>query len=160
LAPRIEGAHFLDLFAGTGANGIEALSRGAELSTFVENDPRSLQTIRRNLEATRLISRASVRRLELPSGLYELCEEGTRYDIVFADPPYDLARQDPDAYMTLLNHLHTAQILANNAMIVIEHDSRAPIYARARLPRVSEKTADFACARHARYGETTLSFFS
>ena len=151
LAPRIEGASFLDLFAGTGANGIEALSRGARLSTFVENDPRSLQTIRRNLEATRLISRASVRRLELPSGLYKLYEESIRYDIVFADPPYDLARQDPDAYTTLLNHLHTAQILATDAIIVIEHDSRtAP----------PEKTADFACTRHARYGETTLSFFS
>jgi 16S rRNA (guanine966-N2)-methyltransferase len=151
LAPRIEGAHFLDLFAGTGANGIEALSRGAESSTFVENNLRSLQTIRRNLEATRLMSRASVRRLDLPTGLYELHEEGTQYDIVFADPPYDLARQNPDAYTTLLDHLYAAQILANDAIVVIEHDSRTAL---------SEKTAHFACTRHARYGETTLSFFS
>ena len=66
IAPRIEGARFLDLFAGTGANGIEALSRGAAFCSFVDQDARSLAVVRGNLEVTRLIARAQLHRCKLP----------------------------------------------------------------------------------------------
>ena len=151
LTPRLEEANFLDLFAGTGANGIEALSRGAEFSTFADNDLRSLKAIRQNLKATRLGTRASVCRLDLPSGLDTLSKRGMRYDIVFADPPYDYAREKPDAYLVLLDCLVAAQILGDAPIIVIEHDSRTAL---------CDKAASLICTRHARYGETTLSFFT
>ena len=151
LTPRVEGAHFLDMFAGTGANGIEALSRGAASATFVDNDARSLEMVRRNLDAARLAAKAVVCRLDLPKGLSTLSSLSTRYDIVFADPPYGFARDGPDAYAKLLDALYDARVLTVEAIVVIEHDFRSS------LP---EKTVHFACARQARYGETALSFFS
>jgi 16S rRNA (guanine(966)-N(2))-methyltransferase RsmD len=151
LTPRVEGARFLDLFAGTGANGIEALSRGAASATFVDNDPRSIEVIRRNLDAARLSTKAEVRRLDLPRGLSTLSRDGVRYAVVFADAPYGLAREDPDAYLRLLEALGGTSIMTVDGIAVIEHDSRV------QLP---ENATTLTRIREARYGGTTLSLFS
>jgi 16S rRNA (guanine(966)-N(2))-methyltransferase RsmD len=148
LAPRLENARFLDLFAGSGANGIEALSRGASSCTFVDQDPRSLAAIKRNLDAARLSEGAKLYRLAIPEGIPILAKEGLQYEIIFADPPYDLTTDD---YDDLLRRLRAAQLLAPGGLLIIEH---------ARRTRLPANTADFECIRHVEYGDTALSFFS
>jgi 16S rRNA (guanine966-N2)-methyltransferase len=84
----VEGATVLDLFAGTGAMGIEALSRGAAHATFVDTDPAAIRAIEANLAATRTEDRATVVRADATS------RAGTPADLAFADPPYAFDRWD------------------------------------------------------------------
>ncbi|MBN2310260.1 MAG: 16S rRNA (guanine(966)-N(2))-methyltransferase RsmD [Candidatus Hydrogenedentes bacterium] len=145
LGPRLADARFLDLFAGTGANGIEALSRGAVHATFVDNDRRSQELVRRNLGRAGLSDSADCRCLRLPNALASLspCEP---YDIIFADPPY--AFEEFDA---LLGALQEGRLLAEDGIVVVEH---------ARGAAVPEQTAGLCRQREAVYGDTRLSFFT
>ena len=88
LAPGLYGVRFLDLFAGSGGIGIEALSRGAVWCTFVEKDKEAVSCIRKNLETTRFSDRAAVVPYDVLTSLPSLGKE--KFDIVFMDPPYDL----------------------------------------------------------------------
>jgi 16S rRNA (guanine966-N2)-methyltransferase len=151
LMPRIEGARFLDLYAGTGANGIEALSRGADSATFVDNDPRSLAVIERNLGAAKLRQSADVRRLDLPEGLRTLWADGKTYDVIFADPPFTTREGAPVEYDRLLSAIDSAHVLGEGGLIVVEHSSRVAL---------SEQKARFTRFRVGKYGEIALSFFS
>ena len=156
IAPRIEEAAFLDLFAGTGANGIEALSRGAKHATFIDNDARALEAIRHTLEATRLAPQAKVRRLTLPNGLIKLSAADTSYDIIFADPPYDFTE-----YGLLLSRIRAGSLLAEGGMIIIEHASRHVGSKSVRTClEIDTDLSGFQCTRRAQYGDTALSFFS
>ena len=120
LMPVIEGAHCLDLFAGTGALGIEALSRGAAAVDFVEADAQLADMLRANL--TRLHQSARVTRGD---AMRFLAEGAARYDIVFLDPPFVADLWSPAAQA-----LETAQRLAAGAWIYVE----APVDAVAELP--------------------------
>jgi 16S rRNA (guanine966-N2)-methyltransferase len=146
LAPRIGGTRFLDLYAGTGAVGIEALSRGATAVTFVESDRRAETLIAENLahcavENGYAIIRATVARaidqLDAAAfGPYEL------FDIVWLDPPYD---EHPDAAMAAAGVL-----IAPGGLLVLEHARRRPAPETAgRLVRVRQVTS----------GDSTLSFY-
>ena len=146
LAPRLEGARFLDLFAGSGANGVEALSRGAAAAVFADSDDCSLQAIRRNLEATHLATRARVARLALPEGLSTLAVREQPFDIVFADPPYDFSK-----YADLLGSIRGESLLAADGVLVIEHATRVDLGA---------DWGGFARGSCRPYGDTALSFFS
>lgn len=146
LGPRLEGARFLDLFAGTGANGIEALSRGAAACVFVDNEPRALEAIRANLERARVAQRADVRHLTLPAGLMALAGNAGPFDIVFADPPYDYRE-----HAALMDFLWKSSLLAPEGLIVVEHPVRRPVDATA---------AAYKWKRTALYGDTALSFYS
>jgi len=88
LGARIQGAVMLDLFAGTGAIGIEALSRGAEYVTFVERTRAATSVLRRNLSDLGLLERTRLLKLDTRGALSRLGREGRTYDLVFADPPY------------------------------------------------------------------------
>ncbi len=88
LAERIPGARVLDLFAGTGAFGIEALSRGAESAAFVEKDGRAMSLVADNLRKTHLVERARMFRDDVRHAIEVLAREGATFDLVFADPPY------------------------------------------------------------------------
>jgi 16S rRNA (guanine(966)-N(2))-methyltransferase RsmD len=145
LGPRLEGARFLDLFAGTGANGIEALSRGARAAVFVENDLRSIEAIRRNLELTRLSGATCLRAL-LPAALAELGRKEPPFDLVFADPPYAFSD-----YERLLLGLEEGGLVAQDGLIVVEHAVRVGI---------PEKVGELTRYRQAVYGDTARSFFS
>jgi 16S rRNA (guanine966-N2)-methyltransferase len=106
----VEGGCVLDLFAGSGALGLEALSRGAETAVFVESDPGAVKTIERNLEKLGLegrIVRADVRRY--------LPRECERYDVVFVDPPYELVES---LRMSLAEHL--PRVVADGGTVVYE----------------------------------------
>src|SRR5690606_10612902 len=100
LAPWVPGARVLDLYAGTGALGIEALSRGAQEAVFVERQPRVVQVLRANLRHTGLAPLARVRVGDAAREIIRLARHGERFDLVFMDPPYGrgLAR---DTLLTL-----------------------------------------------------------
>jgi len=82
----VQGAHFLDAFAGSAAIGIEALSRGATHAVFIDSSQKSIDLAKRNLEKTRLTQYATVIKGEVPSALKKL--SGQKFDIIFLDPPY------------------------------------------------------------------------
>lgn len=144
LQPRIEGAAFLDLFAGAGANGIEALSRGAARAVFVDADPRALAAIRANLQRARLDARAMVMAQRLPAGLARIPHAATPFDLAFADPPYAFG-----AYAGLLEAL-SGGLLTPEALVVVEHDARRPCV---------DQAGSFQRTRTATYGAAALSFY-
>ena len=88
LGTRIPGSRFLDLYAGTGAVGIEALSRGATIVTFVESDPKAVQVMRKNLTACGMLDQAVVRVGPTQTFLRQPQSWDGPYDVLFADPPY------------------------------------------------------------------------
>ncbi len=94
LGPAVEGARVLDLYAGTGAMGIEALSRGAARALFLDSAPAAAKTIAENLRRTRLLARGEVRRLDV---LRALRQNLGQFDLVLADPPYKTAKGDLEA---------------------------------------------------------------
>lgn len=96
LGPAVQGAAVLDLYAGTGAGGIEALSRGARSALFVDSAPAAARTIRENLRRTRLAARGSVRRQEARSALRSRLG---RFDLVLLDPPYRVGPPELDAVL-------------------------------------------------------------
>jgi 16S rRNA (guanine966-N2)-methyltransferase len=122
-----DNAEVLDLYAGTGALGVEALSRGAERATFVESDARACAVIRENLMRTGLAEQANVVRGRV--GRWRP-PEGARYTIVLADPPYDDAAA---AWIAIERSVEGA--LAPHAILVVEHSARSlPPSAVAGLP--------------------------
>ncbi|HEY5260637.1 MAG TPA: 16S rRNA (guanine(966)-N(2))-methyltransferase RsmD, partial [Solirubrobacteraceae bacterium] len=138
---KLEGAIALDLFAGTGALGIEALSRGAERVVFVERDSTALQALRANLEQLGLCAPAAeVRAGEALAALRAARKRGETYDLVFVDPPYAQTRDLGDELSALLPGL-----LAPGARVVVESDRRAP----AELP--------LRVVQQRRYGDTTIT---
>jgi 16S rRNA (guanine966-N2)-methyltransferase len=134
----VSGARVIDLYAGSGALGIEALSRGAESALFVERDQLALAALRRNLEAVGADS--DVRRQDVLRFLAR--PEGT-FDLVFCDPPYD----DAPRIAAPLEEALPA-ILEENARIVTESDKRNPLV--LSLPLVVERA----------YGDTRIAIHS
>jgi 16S rRNA (guanine966-N2)-methyltransferase len=141
-APLIDGARFLDGFAGTGAVGIEALSRGAAHVTFVERDARAVRLIEKNLTHAGLgADRHVIIRAELADGVRRLA--GQRFDIVFLDPPYGAA--ELRGALTAVEPLVGAETL-----LVIEHAKRDAAPARSGL---------LARARELASGDSALTFY-
>ncbi|OGX61061.1 MAG: 16S rRNA (guanine(966)-N(2))-methyltransferase RsmD, partial [Paenibacillus sp. RIFOXYA1_FULL_44_5] len=118
IGPYFTDGAVLDLFAGTGGLGIEALSRGMERAIFVDKEGSSIQTIRANLQATGLDARAEIYRNDALRALKALEKRKNRFDLVFLDPPYRLKIAEQ-----LLELLLQYQLLQPNAIIVYEHDS-------------------------------------
>lgn len=139
LGDRVPGATVLDLYAGSGAIGIEALSRGADHATFVEHARPALAALRENLVRTRLAEAATVEPIDVARFLGR--QPATRWDLVFLDPPYDLR-----AIVAPLRAVEPH--LAIDAMVVIKH------FWRTDVPDV----AGLRPVRQRRFGETMLSF--
>jgi len=112
----IDWSYVLDLYAGTGALGIEALSRGAERADFVECNPRCCALIKQNLEHTKLTAEGNVYCMTVAKALSLL---GKKYDIVFLDPPYS----DP-ATTTILGKLASSSLVGENSTLILEHSRR------------------------------------
>jgi 16S rRNA (guanine966-N2)-methyltransferase len=115
-AARLDGAVVLDLYAGSGALGIEALSRGAARAVFVDNDRRAHDALRANLEATGFTERAQVRRMSASSFGRRADADGP-FDLVFVDPPYDL---DTTELCATLLALARSGCLTVDATVVVE----------------------------------------
>jgi 16S rRNA (guanine966-N2)-methyltransferase len=119
----VEDARVLDLFAGTGALGIEALSRGARHAVFVERDERALRALRENLDALGVgAQEAEVRGGDARAALRSARTCSETYDLVFIDPPYRRARELEAELSDLL-----APLLAPGSRVVVESDRRAPM---------------------------------
>ena len=112
----LPGCRFLDLFAGSGAMGIEALSRGAERAVFIENNPKAVAVIKENLIHTKLIDEADVITGDCAAALRRL-EVSTKhvFGIVFMDPPYDKDLEDG-----VLRVLKTSRLIDEDTMIILE----------------------------------------
>ena len=125
LTPRIEGARFADLYAGSGAVGLEALSRGAGHCTFVEQAPPAITAIRANLATLGIARDFSLEARSVKRSLEHLATAQPRFDIVFLDPPYDAAAE----YIATLNRIaaDAASLLAPDARVVAEHARRTPL---------------------------------
>ncbi len=149
LAAEVASSAVLDLFAGTGALGIEALSRGASRAVFVERDPSALRALEENLRALGFGSLAIILPRDVRAGA-RLFRGGTeRFKLVFVDPPY---RQDLIA--PVLNELLRGDLLSPDAWVVAEHDRR-----EAPPSRVDDSGASLVLIRRLTYGDTALSFY-
>ena len=137
LGPSIQDARVLDLFAGSGALGIEALSRGAAAAVFVDRSRRATQAIRANLAALGI--EAEVRALEARAALRAASGRGEAYDLIFVDPPYRLAAELGRELSEGL-----AAVLAPGSRVVTESDRPAPL--QLDLPLADER----------RYGDTVI----
>jgi 16S rRNA (guanine966-N2)-methyltransferase len=138
----VEGARALDLFAGSGAMGLEALSRGAASAVFVENDREACRVIQQNLEKLRLTG-ADVRCQDAVGALREEQARGRRYDLVLVDAPYE----EWERYEAALAEL-VPELLEENGLAVVETASRT----ETRLP------LDLVTTR--RYGSARITVFS
>jgi len=139
----IDGLSVLDLYAGTGTLGIEALSRGAARAVFVERSNASLAVLRRNLSALALDDRVRIVRGDVRGALRRLAGERLRFDLVFADPPYD-----DRTIAAPLGLLVSGDLLAPGAIVVVERSRRHPLPEVEGL--VSHDTR--------RYGDTELEW--
>ena len=145
LMPWLPDARLLDLFAGAGGVGLEALSRGAAHVTFVERDGRAVAALRDNVAALGVAHAARVVRDDVPRALVALQRDDERFGIVFLDPPYEA-----DLTTSTLAALGDGSVLATGALVIAQHlTKRAP----------AEIAGMLQAFRTRRFGETTLTFF-
>ena len=127
LSHKIPGASVLDLYAGTGAMGIEALSRGAVTATFVESSSAHVRAIRDNLAATRFTEKGAIVRGDVFSTLASFGQRNQKFDLVIADPPYAVgenARNRTPLAEKTLKVLLESGILKADSLIILEHAVR------------------------------------
>jgi len=153
LADRVIEARVLDLFAGTGAFGIEALSRGASEAVFVENNRACVAAIRENLEKTRFSDQAAVIVAGALSFPHAAAPPVGPFDIIFLDPPYHLSRtcEQGSRMARLMARLGTPHLLATGGIVVFEHASMAKVPDEFGSVRRSDRRD---------YGSTAVSFYS
>ena len=150
LGPDLTGAHFVDLFAGTGAIGIEALSRGASEVVFIENHPPAATLIRRNLDSLAVRSGATVLAVDALRGLAMLAtrkmEAAPGFTHIFLDPPYAASKD----YARVLEFLGSADLLASGGIVVAEH---------RRSFDLPEEAGALRRFRVLKQGDAALSFY-
>jgi 16S rRNA (guanine(966)-N(2))-methyltransferase RsmD len=149
LAPRIAGSVFLDLYAGSGAVGIEALSRGAQEAIFVENAELALRAIRANLSSLGIRGGYALESRSAAAAIKRLAAANRTADILFLDPPYNEAGE----YESVLNLLggECRQLLALDAIVIAEH---------LKKPDLAESYGALSRYRALKQGDSTLSFYS
>ena len=152
IAGLVPGSRWLDLFSGTGAVGIEALSRGAESVVFVDFNRRCVELVQKNLERAGLSAKARVQYGNALSDLSWLPFRAgvSRFDMVFLGPPYRDEENRPLAYTNIvLANVVKAGILAPKGWVISQHHVKEPVAAPAGLEMV----------RRMKYGDTFLDFY-
>jgi 16S rRNA (guanine(966)-N(2))-methyltransferase RsmD len=142
----LEGSVWLDLFAGTGAVGIEALSRGARQVHFVESSKSAVEVIRRNVRSLGLTQGFEILQQELPRALRRLEQQGVAADVVFLDPPYRVN----NAYTETLQGLAASSLIEAMSLVIAEHEKKF------------DPGEEFGALRRVRrlvQGSTALSFY-
>lgn len=145
IGPWFDGGVALDLFAGTGGLGIEALSRGADRAIFIDADRGAVSVVRRNAEAARLADRAEIYCNTADRAIRTLAKRGTVFRYVFLDPPYRMKNAD-----ALLEEMAAQGLLEDGAVAVVEHESGY---------RYPESFGGFKQRRLALYGETAVAIY-
>ncbi len=116
----------LDLFAGSGSLGIEAMSRGATHATFVEQDKKAIQCLKKNLIQTKLENHSTTINHSVENGIKQLATRRKSYDIIFADPPYYKKASDTNWSHDLLESETLSQIAAANSYFILEEQNNTP----------------------------------
>jgi len=146
LGATIEESLFVDVFAGTGAIGIEAISRGARKAFFVEQHASAIKLIRENLHSLGITSGGEVLALDAIRGLEQLASRRVLADFIFLDPPYARAAD----YLRVLEFLDESHLIAPNGIVIVEHGRKM------QLPGRLEK---LECSRIVEQGDSALSFY-
>jgi 16S rRNA (guanine966-N2)-methyltransferase len=141
---RVRDASVLDLFAGTGAMGIEALSRGAESVVFADDNPAALGALNKNIKNCSLENRTRTIKWNILNDLNVLHSHKPAFNLAFIDPPYNEHMLQPT-----LSNLDLSRCLKNGAMVVVEHETLEPI---------PENLPGFNIYDQRRYGKTLVSF--
>ncbi len=145
IGPYFDGGYVLDLFAGTGGLGIEALSRGAERAIFVDMDPKSIDVIKQNLKTAKLENQAEVYRNDAMRAIKALEKRAKGFDLIFLDPPYKMTNADE-----MMLDLAQRGLVQEDATVMVEHDA-GHVY--------PEQVGEFRQTRVSNYGETTVSIY-
>jgi 16S rRNA (guanine966-N2)-methyltransferase len=146
LGPTVKDSLFFDLYAGTGAIGIEAISRGAREVIFVESHAKTAQLIRENLASLKLHDGTEVLETPVARGLAKLASRHLLADFIFLDPPYD----QPEEYLETLESLDASHLVAPEGIVIAEHDVKLELpefFTRLERTRLLEQ------------GDTALSFY-
>jgi 16S rRNA (guanine966-N2)-methyltransferase len=136
------GLRVLDIYAGTGALGIEALQRGAEIAVFIEQNARRCDEIKKTLERHRLAMQGSVQRGNALNAVGRLKGE---FDLIFADPPYDL-----NEFESLFARVDEARLIAPGAIAFLEH---------SKMTELPESLPGLTRSTHRLYGDTAISVY-
>ena len=161
LQEQIIGANFLDLCAGTGSIGIEALSRGAKHVTFLERDRRCIQTIAENLRTCGLLTEPHVARKstgkirllrrDAINGISDLQRQAAIFDVIYFDPPYSAGlKRVPELYTACLASLSENALLCLGGTLLVEH---------AKQTIIPDTVASLVQCRQVNYGGTVVSFY-
>lgn len=145
IGPYFEGGYVLDLFAGTGGLGIEALSRGMDQGIFIDKERTSIQIVHENLKNTGMVERAEVYRNDAFRGLKALAKRKMQFDLVFMDPPYRLKNVEE-----WMGFMEENQLLKEQSVIVVEHEA-SHTYA--------EQIGQIQLEKHTVYGDTAVSVY-
>lgn len=146
LGPSVADSLFVDLYAGTGAIGIEAISRGAREIIFIESNAPGARLVRKNLEALGIRSGAEVIEADVIRGLERLAKRHLVADFIFLDPPYE----QPEEHLRVLEFIDESHVLAPYGLVIVEHHRRMELPARfdrIELTRLLEQ------------GDAALSFY-
>lgn len=146
IGPYFDGGAVLDLFAGTGGLGIEALSRGMDKAVFVDLEYKSIEVVRSNLKAAGLEDKAEVYKNDAERALKALAKREAAFDLVFLDPPYRLKHVDK-----LMATMDSLKLLKPEATIVVEYDSSF---------EYPDSFGPFKEVRKAKYGEAAVSVYN
>ncbi len=147
LGPSVSGARFLDLYAGTGAVGIEALSRGAVGAVFVENHGPAAKLIRENLASLKIVSGTRVIAMEVAHAIAKLAAQAhATFDLVFLDPPYAAEKE----YAMAMNLLGASPVVSPTSVVIAEH---------RKSFELAETFGNLQRYRVLKQGDAVLSFF-
>jgi 16S rRNA (guanine966-N2)-methyltransferase len=145
LGPSVKDSLFVDLCAGTGAIGIEAISRGARETIFIESHPAGVQLVRQNLEALGIRSGVDVIEADVVKGLKKLAARHLVADFIFLDPPYE-----GEEHLRVLEFLDESHLVAPYGLVIVEHQHSM------ELP---ERFDRLECSRLLEQGDAALSFY-
>lgn len=145
IAAYIEGSNVLDLFAGTGSMGIEALSRGAGSAVFFDRNPLCCRVIRENLEHTKLTEKAAVYNMDYAAGINKMYNDGRKFDIIIMDPPYN-KNFIQEALKLLVNN----DIIEDDGIIIAEHSV---------MDRLPESCGRLKVIDTRKYGDTMITIY-
>ncbi|HBH88235.1 MAG TPA: 16S rRNA (guanine(966)-N(2))-methyltransferase RsmD [Syntrophaceae bacterium] len=147
ILPEVSEKSFLDLFAGTGNVGIEALSRGASKVVFIEKNAVMANSIKRNLEEFGLSGKYEILTTEASKGIRQLQKRRERFDYLFADPPYEKG-----FIREIFQCIREGEMISSDGFVVIQHSIRENIE--------GTQTGTFVLTDQRKYGDTLLSFFN
>jgi 16S rRNA (guanine966-N2)-methyltransferase len=145
IGPYFDGGQVLDLFAGTGGLGIEALSRGMQKAVFIDIEKKSIDTIQHNLQTAGLKDQAEVFRTDAARALKALAKRDQRFELVFLDPPYKMK-----VIAELISTMDEQKLLEDQAVVVVEHDANDVLL---------EAIGGFEQQRRAEYGDTAVTIY-